>query len=83
MRQTRIALLKISEVRAMWCGKRIEKGNEWGFFFAADFESMEKMAAGHDDPVYQRFLNEVIAPHVEEQVAMSYELEPGVDVRYS
>ena len=31
MRQTRIRLLKIGEVRAMGCGKRIELGSEWAF----------------------------------------------------
>ena len=34
MRETRIRLLKIAEVRAIKCGKRIESRNEWGFFFA-------------------------------------------------
>ena len=44
---------------------------------------MEKMALGHDDPIYTRFLSEVIEPHVSEQRALSYETEPGKDVRYS
>ena len=83
MRQTRIRLLKISEVRAIGCGKRIELGSEWEFFFSADFESMEKMALGHADPVYERFLTEIIAPSVSEQKVLSYETEPGRDVRYS
>ena len=83
MRQTRIRLLKINEVRAIGCGKRIELGSGWAFFFSTDFESMEKMAEGHEDPVYERFLNEVIGPYVSEQQALSYETEPGKDVRYS
>ena len=83
MRQTRIRLLKIAEVRAIRCGKRIETGHEWGFFFAVDFESMAKMAEGHADPVYERFLDDVIAPYVGEQLALSYEMEPGMNVRYS
>lgn len=83
MRQTRMRLLKIAEVRAIKCGKRVETSHEWGFFFGADFESMSKMADGHANPVYERFLAEVVAPHVGEQMALSYEIEPGVDVRYS
>lgn len=83
MRQTRIRLLKIAEVRAIQCGKRIELGSEWGLFFSADFESMEKMAEGHGDPVYEKFWTEVIAPHVGEQLSLSYEMEPGMNVRYS
>ncbi len=83
IRQSRIRLLKIAEVRAIKCGKRIERGNPWGFFYAADYESMDKMALGHADPVYQKFLEEVITPHVREQLTLSYELEPGKDTRYS
>ena len=83
MRQSRIRLLKISEVRAIQCGKRIESGNSWGFFYSADYESMDKMALGHADPVYQKFVSEVITPHVREQLALCYEMEPGKDTRYS
>ena len=82
-RETRIRLLKIGEVRAIKCGKRIEVGHDWDFFFSADYESMDKMSLGHDDPVYERFLAEVIQPHVAEQLTLSYEIEPGKDVRYS
>ena len=83
LRQTRIRLLKIAEVRAIRCGKRIEDGNDWGFFFGVDYESMDKMALGHADPNYQKFIDEVIYPHVADQLALSYEMEPGKDVRYS
>ncbi len=81
--QTRIRLLKIAEVRAIRCGKRIEPTNEWRFFYSVDFESMDKMSAAHRDPVYKRFVDEVIQPHVGRQMALSYESEPGKDVRYS
>ena len=83
LRQTRIRLLKITEVRAIRCGKRIEEGHDWGFFFGVDYESMDKMALGHVDPNYQKFIDEVIDPYVAEQLALSYEMEPGKDVRYS
>jgi hypothetical protein len=83
MRQTRIRLLKIAEVRAIKCGKRIESANHWGFFFAVDFESMEKLAIGQRDPVYDAFLKEVVEPNVAGQLALSYEMEPDKDVRYS
>ena len=83
MRQTRISLLKLSEVRAIQCGKRIETENAWGFFFSADYESMDKMSVAHEDPIYQGLVAEVIGPHVRRQMALSYESEPGKDVRYS
>jgi hypothetical protein len=83
MRQTRIRLLKIPEVRAIKCGKRIDAGNKWGFFFAVDCESMEKLAHGQQDPVYDAFLKEVLEPNVYGQLGISYEMEPDKDVRYS
>ncbi len=83
MRQTRIRLLKIAEIRTMECGKRIDALNEWGFFFAVDCESMEKLADCHHDPVYDAFVREVIEPNVARQLALSYEVDPDVDVRYS
>lgn len=83
MRQTRIRLLKIPEVRAIKCGKRIVTENDWGFFFSMDFESMAKMSDGQADPIYQGFTTEVIDVYVREQLALSYEMEPGKDVRYS
>ena len=83
MRQTRIRLLKIPEVRVIQCGKKIAAGNEWGFYFAVDFESMAKMGEGQGKAIYREFAEEVIAPYVQEQLALSYEMEPGKDVRYS
>ena len=83
IRESRIRLLKIAEVRAIKCGKRIESDNSWGFFYSADYESMDKMALGQADPVYHKFMSEVIIPHVQEQLALTYEMEPGKDTRYS
>ena len=83
MRQTRIRLLKIPEVRAIKCGKRVVPESEWGFFFSMDCESMAKMGEAQTDPIYKNFASEVIEPHVRERLALSYEMEPGKDVRYS
>ena len=83
MRQTRIRLLKIPEVRVIQCGKRIASANNWGFYFAMDFESMAKMGEGQAKAIYKKFSAEVITPYVEEHLALSYEMEPGKDVRYS
>ena len=44
---------------------------------------MEKLAIGQSDPVYQTFVKEVIEPNVAGQLALSYEMEPDKDVRYS
>jgi hypothetical protein len=83
MRETRVRLLKIHEVRAIRCGKQIELENTWGYFFSVDYESMDKMAVGHATPTYRQFVEEVINPYIIEQLTFSYEMEPGRDVRYS
>ncbi len=57
--------------------------NDWGFFFSMDFETLAKMDEGRADPIYKNFAAEVIGAHVREQLALTYEMEPGKDVRYS
>lgn len=83
MRETRIRLLKIPEIRALGCGKAIDRSSPWRYYFSADYESVEKMTLGQEDPTFVGFIDEVIAPYISEQLALSYEMEPGKDVRYS
>ncbi len=83
MRETRIRLLKIPEIRAMGCGKALDPESPWRFYFSADYESKEKMTLGQEDPTFLGFIDEVIAPFISEQLALTYEMEPGKDVRYS
>ena len=83
IRRTRSLLLKIPEVLAVRTGKGIEKDCEWPFFVALDFESLAKEAMFRDDPVYLKFLLEVIEPFTSEALLMEYEMEPGRNVKYS
>ncbi len=83
MRQTRTRLLKIPEFRTVTCGKPVEPENPWGFFFAVDFENLDKMRLGQRSPTYVRFEREVLTPLVAERQTLTYELEPGKDLRYS
>ena len=83
MRQTRSRLLKIPEFRTVTCGKPVAAGEAWNFFFAADFENLDKMRLGQRSPTYARFEREVLAPYVGERQALTYELEPGKDIKYS
>ena len=50
---------------------------------ALDFESRAKQAMFRDDPVYLKFLHEVIRPHTDGAMLMDYEVEPGKNVKYS
>ena len=83
MRETRIQLLKISEVLSVRCGKRLDPASKWPFFLAVEIESTEKLALYLSDPIHVKFVEEVIKPHVEERLSLDYETEPGKDVRYS
>lgn len=83
MMNTRISLLKIPEVLAIKCGKKIDPKCEWPFFIALDFESMDKLAVYRDDPIHLKYVEEVLKPHTTEHLILDYEMEPGKDVRYS
>lgn len=83
MRMTRIYLLKIPEALNVKCGKRIDPDNEWPFFIAVDFETMDRLEAYRDDAIHIKYVEEVLKPNISERVAMDYEMEPGKDVRFS
>lgn len=83
MRQTRTWLLKIPEFRTVICGKPTEPHAEWGFFFAADFENLDKMRLGQKSLTYTRFEREILTPAIDGRRVLIYELEPGKDIKYS
>lgn len=83
MRQSRMHLLKISEVRSIRCGKHVEPENEWSFFFSIEVESMRKLHAIFCNPVYKKYVAEAVRPLVSRQVTLNYESDPGKNVRYS
>jgi hypothetical protein len=83
MRSTRMSLLKIQEVRSVRCGKRIEDTCEWPFFVAVEYESLDQMAAAHEDPIYIKYVGEIVNPNVADRLTLDFEMDPGKDVRYS
>jgi Stress responsive A/B Barrel Domain len=83
IRRTRSLLLRIPEALAVRSGKRIEPEAAWPFFFSVDFETRAKQRMFRDDPVYLKFLEEVIRPYTTESLAVDYEMDPGKDVKYS
>jgi hypothetical protein len=83
MMNTRMILLKIPEVLAVKCGKKVDPKNDWPFFIALDFESTDKFAVFMDDAIHLKFMEEVVKPHTTESLILAYEMEPGKDVRYS
>jgi hypothetical protein len=83
MMNTRMQLLKIPEVLNIKCGKRIDPELPWPFFIAIDFESMDKYAIFREDPIFVKFMEEVIKPNTEDSLDLDFEMDPGKDVRFS
>ena len=83
VRRTKSLLLKIPEALQVRSGKRIDPRCEFPFFVAIDFENRAKQARFRDDPVYFKFLEEVIRPHTSAELLLDYEMEPGRNVKYS
>ena len=83
MRETRMQLLKIPEVLAVRCGKRIKEAQEWPFFLSIEVESTEKLALYMAHPVHIKYRDEVVFPNITEHVMFDFEMEPGKDIRYS
>ena len=83
MMNTRMQLLKIPEVLSIKCGKRIDPKIEWPFFIAIDFESMDKYAIFREDPIFVKFVEEVIKPNTEDSLVLDFEMDPGKDIRFS
>jgi hypothetical protein len=83
MRDTRMQLLKIPEVLSIKCGKRINPDMEWPFFVSIDFESMDKYEIFADDPIYVKYVEDVVKPNTSEAVTLDYEMDPGKDVEFS
>src|ERR1700710_881218 len=80
MMHARMQLLKIDEVLSIKCGKRIDSKVPWPFFIAIDFESLDKQAIFREDPIYIKFVEEVIKPNTAEYLALDYEMDPGKNV---
>jgi hypothetical protein len=83
LRQTRSRLLKIPEVLQVRCGRNLDDGTEWPFFFSAEFLSTDQLAAYADHPVYGKFVEEVLRPMTTVCQSMDFEMEPGKDRRLS
>jgi hypothetical protein len=83
MMNTRMQLLKIPEVLSIKCGKRIHQEMPWQFFYAMDFESLDKYEIFREDPIFVKFEAEIIRPNIAESLRLDFEMDPGKDVRFS
>src|SRR5437660_11592700 len=83
MMKTRMQLLKIPEVQNIKCGKRVDPELQWPFFIAIDFESMDKFSIFREDPIFVKFMEEIIKPNTADSLNLDFEMDPGKDVRFS
>jgi hypothetical protein len=83
MMHARMQLLKIPEVLSIKCGKRINQEMQWPFFLAIDFESMDKYEIFAEDPIYVKFVEDVVKPNTTEAIRLDFEMDPGKDVQFS
>lgn len=83
MMNTRMQLLKIPEVQNIKCGKRVDPELQWPFFIAIDFESMDKFTIFREDPIFVKFMEEIIKPNIADSLNLDFEMDPGKDVRFS
>src|SRR5437870_13919257 len=77
MMNTRTQLLKIPEVLSIKCGIRVDPELPWPFFIAIDFESMDKYAIFGEDPVFVKFMEEIIKPNTAESLTLAVEMDCG------
>lgn len=84
MVETRMRLLKVPEVLSLSCGKRIDpKTNPYPFFIAIEFESLAKKRVAYDNPIFTIFLSQIFKPAVADFTTLTFEMDPGKDVRFS
>ncbi|MBV8899401.1 MAG: Dabb family protein [Verrucomicrobia bacterium] len=76
MMHTRIQLLKIPVALNVRCGRRIDPKNEWPFFVAVEFDSKEKMSIFKEDPIYIKFIEEIVKRNTVELLVLDYETDP-------
>ena len=83
VRQSRSLLLRIPEVLSVRSGRNLDPASQWQFFLAIEVASREKLRIASDDPFYIKFIEKHIKPAVTGQFAMSFELDPSKDLKYS
>ena len=83
MISARVSLIKIPEVAGVRTGKNVEAKSPWKFFVAIEVDSLERLKQVQQDPIYIKYLADVISPNVTEHFVASYELEPGRSIKFS
>jgi hypothetical protein len=79
----RIVLAKLADVQGFRCGKNTDSQSLYGFFFALDCESRERLALIQEDPIYVKMLQDDVNRVSFQSLNLVYEGEIGRNVKYS
>jgi hypothetical protein len=83
VRTSRSLLLRIPEVMSVRSGRNLDPASQWGFFLAIEVDSLEKLRITLDDPFHLKFIEKHIKPTTVGSFAMSFELDPSKNLKYS
>ncbi len=83
VRAARTWLLKIPEVLSVKSGRNLDPESQWQFFYSYEVDSMEKLGYVREDPFHLKFIQQFVKPNTHNQFAMSFELDPSRDLKYS
>ncbi|CAN5498516.1 hypothetical protein BH23VER1_BH23VER1_23530 [soil metagenome] len=81
IRSTRSQLLKIGEVLSVRTGRPADEANAYPFFYMVEVESPAKLVMFLDDPIYVKFMRDVVGPHTYGRSTLNYETEPARDTK--
>lgn len=82
-RTTRTQLLKIPGILGVRAGRNLDPASNWGFFFALEVESREKLRICREDPVFVKFQHNLLQPLVSNSLELSFEMDPAKPLKYS
>jgi hypothetical protein len=82
-RSTRSQLLKIPGILAVRAGRNLDTHSNWGFFFALEVESREKLRICREDPIFVKFEQAMIKPLTINRLEQSFEMDPAKPLKYS
>lgn len=83
VRSTRSILLKIPEILSVRSGRNTDVQSEWPFYYSLEVESLDKLRMVQEDPLFLRFLREVVEANTAGEEAFRFEMDPSKDLRYS
>lgn len=83
VRSTRSILLKIPEILSVRSGRNTNRHSEWPFYYSIEVESLDKLRMVQEDPLFLRFLRDVVEPNTVGEEDFQFEMDPSKDLRYS